>query len=83
MSEGIKATVVFNKQTPNYLYFESEDMDFREGGVKIKMWVPKTEIEPRGYVPQKLSVELGPPPAEIAQPDDGRQYNITDDDIPF
>lgn len=88
--------VNFVRSTDNYLCFEGgvPDMDFREKGIKCKLWIPKSEIEPRGHMPAAVWVEVhgqDPTPVDERQtsfprdgnPTDEALRDFNDDDVPF
>jgi hypothetical protein len=54
----IKLTYV--KTTKNYVAYQTEDQDFREGGTICKIWIPLGEIETNipGVYPENIWIEI-------------------------
>jgi hypothetical protein len=52
--------VVWVKNTSNYVCYENEDMDFRTCEIKIRMWIPKEEIQTNvpGMYPPEITLKV-------------------------
>jgi hypothetical protein len=54
-------TVTYLKETKNYVNYESPDMDFSHEGIKLKLWIPKREIQTNipGVYPPEITLTIG------------------------
>lgn len=53
-------TITYMGETKNYLKYESPDMDFSHSGIKVKAWIPKSEIQTNipGVYPPEISMKI-------------------------
>lgn len=56
----MKEKVVFKNETTHYAVYESAEMDFRIKAVKVRLWIPKTEIQTNipGVYPPEITVKI-------------------------
>jgi hypothetical protein len=56
----VTINVLFSRETKNYAVYESEEMDWSISCIRVKLWIPKEEIQTNipGVYPPKIPLRI-------------------------